>query len=371
MKHLFSLFFFVIVIPFWAQEYEFEIVKDLEASSVKSQGRTGTCWSFSTSSFLESEIYRLTEKKIDVSEMYLVRETYEKKAWNYVMRQGKTQLSEGGLAHDVINAVATGGIVPQSEFQDVFGNDKIYNHKGLVPQVKEILDAYIKNDKDSKFPNWKESIAPILDAKVGHKPKSFVYKGTTFTPLEFRDFLKIVPENYISLTSFTHEDYYKEFVLNIPDNFSNGSFYNLPLEELTHIARQAIMNGYSISLDVDVSEPTFSPKEGLAVLPNNSTQEDNGLTKIVEEVLVTPELRQYEFECYNTTDDHLMHITGLVKDQKGRYYFKVKNSWGSNSERVGNNGYIYMSMPYFKMKTISILLHKNALSLELQTKLKL
>ena len=303
--------------------------------------------------------------------MYIVRNTYEQKAWNYVMRQGYIRLSEGGLAHDVIDAIKDGGLVPQSEFIDIFGEIKVYNHTELVPKIKTILDAYIKNDVNSEYPNWKDSIASLLDKTVGKKPKIFTYENQDFTPKSFAEYVKIVPEDYVSLTSFTHEDYYSDFVLNIPDNFSSGSFYNLPLDVFIKTINDALINGYSISLDIDVSEKTFSSKHGVAVLPKNVNENEKALIEIVSEKDVTAGYRQEEFENYNTTDDHLMHITGLLKDQNGTVYYKVKNSWGGDSERVGNGGYVNISESFFKLKTISVLLHKDALDKKLQTKLGL
>lgn len=355
----------------FAQGYRFETLIDLAASKVKSQGQTGTCWSFATTSFLESEIMRITGNQLDISEMFIVRNTYEQKAWNYVMRQGNTRFSEGGLAHDVINTITDFGIVPQSEFTDIFGNDKIYNHNEIVPAVKTILDAYIKNDINSEYPNWKMSIAPLLDKEIGIKTGDFTYKNKKFNPHTFREYLKIEPENYLSLTSFSHEKFFSSFILNIPDNFANGSFYNVPIELLVTIVAEALEKGFTITIDADVSEKTFSSKYGIAVLPKSNDSKEMSYTKIVTEMEVTQTFRQDEFENFNTTDDHLMHISGLVKDQKGNKYFKVKNSWGNNSKRIGNDGFIYMSIPYFKLKTISILLHKDALSEKIQNQLKL
>ncbi len=351
-----------------AQKRDFKTVIDIESSAVKSQGHTGTCWSFSTSSFLESEIYKKSGKHIDISEMYTVRNTYPTKAWNYVMRQGKTQFSEGGLSHDVINSIKKYGLVPESFFQDV-KIDGTYNHSKIVPQLKKVLDAYIKNDKDSSFPNWKKAIDTILDKEIGVCPKQFNYEGVTYTPISFLKYLNIDPTDYISVTSFAHQPYYTSFILNIPDNFSNGSFYNVPLEDFTKIVDEALKKGYTLALDADVSEKTFSAKYGIAFVPENDTDKEKGLTEFVAEKTITPELRQQEFENYNTTDDHLMHIVGMVKDQKGNEYYKVKNSWGGNSNRIGNNGYIYMSKAFFKLKAISVLFNKNGLSEELKKKL--
>ncbi|CAL2101400.1 Aminopeptidase [Tenacibaculum sp. 190130A14a] len=350
-----------------AQEYQFKTIKDIENTQVKSQGRTGTCWSFSTTSFLESEIIRLTGKQIDLSEMYTVRNTYSEKANNYLYRQGKAQFSEGGLAHDVINAVRKYGLVPEQTFTGLeLGVDR-HNHSEMIAVLKSMLNTYIKNPAGELSPRWKQAIEGVLDVYLGKNEKEFVFEGKKYTPQTFAEFVKIDPSNYITISSFGHAKKYEKFILNIPDNFSNGAFYNVTLDELTSITKEAIEKGYTIELDCDVSEKTFSSKAGVAVIPASSFENEKALKEIVKEKNITEEYRQSEFENFNTTDDHLMHIVGLVKDQKGNTYFKVKNSWGQNQ---GNKGYVYMSIPYFKLKTISVLLHKDALSKEVKDKLK-
>ncbi len=172
---------------------------------------------------------------------------------------------------------------------------------------------------------------------------------------------KLNPKDYISITSFTHEPFYRHFILNIPDNFSNGKFLNVKIDELLEITNRALEKGYTIALDCDVSEPTFSSKYGMAILPNEDINNEDVFKRITPERIITQELRQQEFENFNTTDDHLMHIIGLVKDQTGKKYYKVKNSWGKNSKRVSNDGYIFMSEAYFKLKTISIMIHEDGL----------
>jgi len=369
-KYIFSSIVFFIALTLSAQVYEFTPIIDIEASSVKSQGRTGTCWSFSTSSFIESEIFRKTGKNIDISEMYTVRNIYDDKAWNYVMRQGKSQFSEGGLAHDVINSIRKNGIVPESVFSGIKLNGKVYNHGNVIPAMKIVLDDYIKNDKDSKHPNWKRHIKKLLNSEIGKKPTNFTYEGIEFTPKSFAKSIKINADEYVTLTSYSHVPFYKNFILSIPDNFSNGSMLNLPLNKFITTINYALKNGYTIALDVDVSEETFSAKHGIAVLPKKDKNNSLSKLEIVPEKEVTQAYRQQEFENYNTTDDHLMHIVGVVKDQKGNRYYKIKNSWGGDSARIGNHGYIYMSVPYFKMKTISILVNKNALPKSIQKEIK-
>lgn len=372
---LFTIAFLCISTIFYAQEdtvvkvhipteqkYEFTTVIDIEASAVKSQGNTGTCWSFSTSSFLESEIFRSSGKMIDISEMYNVRNAYMDKSWNYVMRQGKIQFSEGGLAHDVMNSVQKNGLQPEIAYSGLLGDAKKHNHAKIVPDLKKVLDAYIKNDKNSKHSNWKVAVDSILTVHLGTPSATFNYEGIEYNSMSFLKMTKIKPNNYITLTSFLHRPFHTEFVLNIPDNFSNGSFYNIPLNELVDGVDIALAKGYTLALDCDVSEKTFSSKYGVAILPNNPNETEKSLTYIVKEKDITPEFRQEEFENFNTTDDHLMHIVGLVKDQNGTEYYKVKNSWGTNSNRIGNNGYVYMSKAFFKLKTISVMVHKDAVS---------
>ena len=364
-KYFFSIVIALLTLTFsQAQKYNFSPVVDLFTSTVKNQGMTGTCWSFSTSSFIESEIERISGQKIDISEMYIVRTTYDKKAWNYVMRQGKAQFSEGGLAHDLMNAARRNGLMPQEAFTGLIGQQTLYNHSKLVPDMKIILDKFI--EKDSSQSTWKEPIKSILDKDLGAYTKNFTYKGKTYTPKEFMTMTKLDPDAYVTLTSFTHQPYFSKFILDIPDNFSYGSFYNLPLNEYMTVLDHALEKGFTVELDIDVSESTFSQKNGVAFIPKNKSDNEKGLYEIINELTITPAFRQAEFENYNTTDDHLMHITGIYKDQKGNKYYKVKNSWGTH---VGNDGFIYISEPFMQLKSISIMIHKDAVPHKIRKKL--
>ena len=343
----------------YSQKYEFKDIINIACTPVISQDVTGTCWSYATSSFLESEIIRITGKQIDLSEMYNVRNTYMDKAENYVMRQGKAQFSQGGLAHDVINSVEKYGIVPANIFTGLGNNEIKHNHIELEEALLGMLKSYASAKKLS--PKWKQAVESVLDVYLGSNPTEFVYEGENFTAKSFLSHTKINPTNYVSITSFTHEPYYKSFILNIPDNFSNGQYYNLPLDEFMANINHALDNGYSLSLDCDVSEPTFSAKEGVAIIPADEKDVKTILTEIKLEKAIDADYRQQEFENFTTTDDHLMHIVGKAKDQNGTVYYKVKNSWGSDSERVANGGYIYMSESYIRLKTISVMVHKDGL----------
>ena len=355
-----------------AQEtYKFTDVIDLKATPVISQGNTGTCWSFSTSSFIESEIMRLTGKTINISEMYNVRNTYPTKANIYVSRQGKAQFSEGGLAHDVFNSIREHGLVPIEAYSGLQGNNEQHNHAEMVSVLTAMLDTYIKNPGRSLDPKWRDAYTAVLDVYLGKNITEFNYEGKKYTPLQFAEMVKINANDYINITSFTQAPYYTDFILNIPDNFSNGSFYNVPIDDLVEIIDHALASGYTAEIDCDVSEKTFSAKDGVAVIPANKLNNLKALNSIYPEMDVTQEYRQQEFENFKTTDDHLMHITGSVKDQNGNKYYKVKNSWGTDEKRTNFDGYVYFSEAYVRLKTISITLHKDGIPENITTKLGL
>lgn len=349
--------------------FKFKTLVNNDALTVISQGETGTCWSFSTISFLESEVKRLTGEMVDLSEMYNVRYTYPEKAYNYVYRQGKAQFSEGGLSHDVFNSIQRYGVVPQTVYTGFAqGTDLKHNHKKLVEELKTQVDSIVANPKKFLTKNWQTNFDQTLNNHLGTPPEKFTYKGKTYTPVEFAKSLKIVPENYITVTSFQHAPYYKQFILQVPDNFSNGNYYNLPLDEYMDVLDQALYNGFTAAFDTDVSEKTFSKKYGMAIWPSEGLEKDY-FTTILPEKWVKAEERQAAFEDLTTQDDHLMHITGILRDQLGNQYYDVKNSWGTND--LGNNGHIYMSKAYFRMKSLAFTVHKDALTKTMKQKLNL
>ncbi len=346
--------------------YIFTPIYDIETSSIKAQGKTGTCWSFSTSSFLENEVFRITGKKVDLSEMYSVRKIYEDKAFNYLYRQGNAQLSEGGLSHDVINTVRKYGLVPEAVFSG-FKMSTIYNHQGLDTTIKELADSVLKDSKKYTPSQFKADLYSLLDEKIGTDVTTFEVAGKKYTPKEYAKYLQIKPDEYITLTSYMHVPFYSEFILSIPDNYSNGTYYNLPLDDYIDQIKHALSKGYSLVIDADVSEKTWSATYGLAVVPNqNDNLEDETtlhdlFTKPYQEPFISQEKREAAFLDFTTTDDHLMHIVGLVEDQNGNAYFKVKNSWGEES---GNNGYYYMSEAYMRLKSIAVTVHKKGIHLK-------
>ncbi len=335
----------------------------IECTPVISQGKSGTCWSFSTTSYIESEIARLGHGTHDLSELYQVRNTYTDKARNYILRQGKAQFGEGALSHDVINSIRNYGIVPNDMYTGLSGSETdLHDHRELIKLLTNMVDNAVTHKILSE--NWWKSYEAMLDIYIGKRPVTFDYNNKTYTPAQFAKELGIEPDNYITLTSFTHHPMNSSFILEIPDNFSNGMYHNISLDELQQTVDYALKEGYTIAWDGDVSEVGFSQKTGLAILTNKKEKKDL-FKEYNEEEKVTPESRQKEFENYNTTDDHLMHIVGKGTDKKGKTYYKIKNSWGSKGVQ---KGYIYMSEAYFRMKTVGVLLHKDGIPKRIKEK---
>lgn len=346
-------------------KYEFSIDKKVESTEVKSQDRTGTCWSFATASFLESEMIRKGNGVHDLSEMFVVRNIYRDKAKNYVLRHGKANFSQGSLAHDLIRVAKKHGVVPETVFSGKLEGENIHNHSEMEAVLKGMLDGVLKQKRLST--KWPVAFDCVVDTYLGEVPEEFAYNGKTFTPKSFAQEMDINPDDYVSITSYTHQPYYEPFVLEIPDNYSNGSFYNVPIAELESIVDNAIKKGFSVAWDGDVSEKGFSAKNGIAVLPKDAKRKDL-FTTPADELKVTQEMRQETFESYATTDDHLMHLTGVAKDQKGTKYYLIKNSWGEISDY---KGYLHMSEAYFELKTVAVLVHKDAIPKAIAKKLAL
>ncbi len=361
MKYFILLLAFFTSAPLWAQ-YTMKPKYEVACSAIKNQQKTGTCWSFATSSFLESEVLRTKKIDVDLSEMYSVRATYLDKAQNYLLRQGKANFSQGSLSHDVIRAVAIGGVVPEAAFSGKPNGMQQHDHGELVVAVKGLLDGL--NKRRVLSPLWRSAVAAVLDVYLGTTPEQFTFKGNSYSPQAFAQYLGINSSEYISLTSYTHHPFYKRFILEIPDNYSNGSYQNIPLAELEQIVDYALENGYTIAWDGDVSEPTFKHSDGLAILPEDGERTD--LWSVPgKEISVTQALRQSTFESKATTDDHLMHIVGLAYDARGTKYYKIKNSWGTDSSL---KGYLYMSQAYFQLKTVGVLLHQDGIPKGIQQK---
>ncbi|MBN2416754.1 aminopeptidase [bacterium] len=350
-----------------SEQYEFTLLKEIPHTSMKDQGGTGTCWCFATVSFLEAEALRLGGGELDLSEMYIVHKTYPLKADNYVRLHGKANFSQGALSHDLMEQYSTCGIVPESVYSGLNLGKKSHDHSEMVAVMTAIVDAVAGSRRASPSIRWRESIDAVLDAYMGAVPETFEYEGKRYTPNEFAEtVVKANPADYVELTSFTNYPFFEQVRLQVPDNWNyNDDFYNVPLDDLEAVSDYALENGYSIAWDGDVSERGFSAsKDGYAIVPAEGAENDG--EHPVAEMEITQENRQATFDDFSTTDDHLMHIVGISSDQDGAKYYYFKNSWG---ERGKYKGYFHMSKPYYRLKTVAIMVHKNAVPPALREKL--
>lgn len=349
------LFLILAVSQAFAQQREgMTITTEVPTTSVKNQGRTGTCWCFATLSFIESEALRQGKDSLDLSEMFVVWHTYLNKVETYVRLHGHNNFSEGGQAHDVLNVVQQHGIVTEEDFSGYKQNGR-YTHKDLMEELEPAAKALAK--KEGIPEGWQHEFVLMLNKHIGTLPEKVTYKRQKQSPQGFMsEQVAFFPDNYIELTSYSHHPYYKPFALEVPDNWSHDLYYNLPIDELMQVMTHALKNGYSVAWDGDVSESTFNNSKGLAILPDSIET-------------VTQELRQETFNNRSTTDDHLMHIVGIAKDDTGKEYFLTKNSWGSFANPY--NGYLYLSFNYVALQTIAILIHKESLPENIANKLKL
>ena len=360
--------------------YRFTTEKQIAGTNVKSQGSTGTCWSFSMQSFLESEIMRnkknAFDKPVDLAEMWTSRNAYFDKAVKYVRMQGKTSLSQGGEPHDVISMGKKYGIVPQEVYTGLSKGETKYDHSEIEGVLKAYCDALVKNLGEGKklTPNWQKGIEGILDAYFGPKPKEFEIDGKKYTPMTYAANLGVDLNDYVEISSFTHHPYYTQFVIEIPDNWSSDAVYNVTLADLEAITDNAIANNYGLEWASDVSEKYFSFKNGLAILPEKNwadmtqPERDSSFLNPVKQMKdITPEFRQEAFDNQTTQDDHGMHIVGSAKDQMGSKYYIVKNSWGTEGNEMG--GYFYCSKSYFLYKTTGIMVNKKAIPKDIAKKM--
>ena len=387
-KLLISVAVFAFAIASFAQApgYEFTTVVSHKATPVKDQSSTGTCWCFATASFMESELLRMGKGEYDLSEMFIVRQKYMNQMEDNYLRRGKGNIGEGSLAHTFKNAYKQVGIVPEEAYSGLIDGNKEHNHGALSRYFKALVDANIASKK--RTPQYYALINNLFDTYLGKLLEKFTYKGKEYTPQSFTESLGLNMDDYIELTSFTHKPYYEMFSPEVPDNWENQPMYNLPLDELIETIDYALNKGYTVCWDGDVSEQGFSFKNGIAINPQVEDVKDYSTTDRARfekmpkyqrmdevfkfehpypEINVTPEIRQDGYEKFVTTDDHLMHITGIVKDQNGTKYYITKNSWGADSNKSG--GYLNMSESYVRAKTICVMVHKDSLPKELKKKL--
>ena len=365
-----------------APEYEFTVVKELPVTPVKNQYRSGTCWCFSTLSFIESEILRTKGIETDLSEMFVVSKSHHDRAIKYIRVDGHLNFAAGSSFGDVFHVISDYGIVPQAAMPGLQYGTELPEQNEFDAVLKGYLDAVKRNPNRKLSTAWLKGFDGIIAAYQGEYPETFVVDGTTYTPESYRDYLGINSDDYVNLTSFTHHPFYEEFVLEVCDNWRWDTAYNIPIDELMQVMYNAIENGYSIAWGSDVSEKGFT-RNGVAVIPEENAkagagsdqerwvgkaaeQKEEVKTELPAEVIYTQEMRQDDFDRKTTTDDHGMHIYGLAKDQNGTNYFLVKNSWGETGKY---KGIWYASDPFVRAKTLNIVVHKDALPKDIKKKL--
>ena len=366
--------------------YVFTTVKELKITPVKNQNRTGTCWCCSTRGFLESELLRMGKGEYDLSEMFIVSKNYKDKAEKFVRLHGELNYAQGGSFEDVLQAWKDYGIVPESVMNGLQYGEDMHVHNELESASRAYLDQIIKNPNRKLSTAWKKGFDGIIDAYLGTAPEQFTYNGKEYTPKSFAAELGINPDDYVSLTSYTHHPFYSEFAIEVQDNWRWATSYNLPIDELMQVFENAINTGYTIAWGADVSEKGFT-RNGIGVIPDIESMERSGsdqdrwlglstsekdaeikkmMEKPCKELEITQEMRQEAYDNYETTDDHGMQIYGIAKDQTGKKFYMIKNSWGTDNKYKGT---WYISENFVKYKTMNIVVHKDALPQAIKDKL--
>ncbi|MBR3451232.1 MAG: aminopeptidase [Bacteroidales bacterium] len=350
--------------------YKFTPVKDIPATPVKDQARTGTCWCFATVSFLEAELLRQGKGEYDLSEMFVVRNNYNDRIFDNYLRRGNGNINPGSIAHMATQAIEKYGIVPESAYHGINYDSPGHNHGELSAYLKGIADVSV--ERKNLSPEYQKLIKSLFDIYLGEVPETFEYNGKTYDPKSFAKMLGFDDmSDYVELTSFSHHPFYRQVPLEIPDNWDHALLWNVPLEDMMRIIDNALENGYTVAWDGDLTSGEFQHNRGVAICPEpQDFQEAVKLEKVYPDRVVTQEIRQKDFETFRTVDDHLMHLTGLFKDQNGTKFYKTKNSWGEG-RNPEMKGYLYMSKAYIEMRTISFMVHKDAIPKDIRKKLGL
>ncbi len=358
MRIYFYSFFILFLLSFKSfsqKNEEFKILKLIKTTPLKDQQSSGTCWSFATTSFIETEALRLGKGGVSLSAIFYVSPTYIEKAEKFIQKKGESWFDAGDLTFSVLDAYKKYGAIPEEIYNGIIEKDWQHDHL----EMDNLLSAMVESVGTSGYGrikphSWKKSIEAVLQAYLGIVPDTFLYKGKEYTSKSFADkFVGINPDNYVEITSYSHHNFFEPFVLDIPANWNSNKYLNLPIKDFEKVINSALESGFSLAWDGDATEPNFDFEIGLLKLPEEQ-----------EKSTITQESRQITFENKTTTDEHNMHIIGTAIDSEGKHYYLLKNSEGDNKYE----GYIYMSKNALLLKTISILVHKDAIPKEIRKK---
>lgn len=366
----------------------FTTIKENKITSIKDQNRSGTCWAYSTLSFLESEILKKNGRTYDLCEMFIANKDYMDRAIITVRMHGDSQFSQGGSFEDVVRIIQKDGICPETAMPapGTLTGDSLANFGEFFSVMEPYVAAVSKSSAKKISQQWRKGLQGIIDSYLGECPKEFVYEGKKYTPKSFAESLGLNLDDYVSITSFTHHPFYTQFAIEVQDNWRWALSYNVPMDEMMKIIDNAINEGYTIAWGGDVTEDGFTRK-GLGIAYDlkkvrsmsgtdadrwfklSATEKKGKLDSLgidVPEIIPTQEMRQEAYDNWETTDDHGMHLFGIAKDQNGREYYMVKNSWGEYGDY---KGIWYMSKNYVAYKTMNIMVNKNAIPKDIRKKL--
>jgi bleomycin hydrolase len=324
------------------------------------QGLSGMCWCFSTTSFLESEIYRLSRRKIKLSELHTVYWEWVEKARAFVETRGTTHIGEGSEGNAVYRIWKKYGVVPGELYTGFKDSAKYHNHENtLFPEIK----AYLESVKAQNAWNESEVIATvrsILDHYLGPPPSTVAVEGKLLTPKEYlSNVIRLNPDDYVDLFSLMEQPYFQKVEYEVPDNWwHNKEYYNIPLDEYMQLLKAAIANGYSVAIGGDFSEAGYSyGSAGIAVVPSFDIS-SSGIDELS---------RQFRYSNGTTTDDHGLHLVGYTQ-KDGSYWFLIKDSW-TTAYNSSHPGYYFFHEDYVKLKMMSFSVHK-AVARDLLAKFK-
>ncbi len=356
-----------------ADSFHFTTIVSAEATAVENQANSGTCWSYATNSFLESEMIKAGKPPVHLAKIFIARCAYVDRSENYVRMHGNASWGDGGEPHDVITMTAKYGAIPESVYTGLHYGTTTNDFGEFEAVLKSMLDGVVSKKGETLTPVWKDAVTKVIDTYLGEVPATFTWQGKSYTPQSFaKEVVGINPNDYLEFMSVTNVPNYTKGMLMVPDNWAYVWDWNIPMEDITTIIDFALKSGYTVSWGADVSEPYFSFKNGIAFVPSAdlktlSPKERSSLfTSPQPELTITPELRQQAFDNYSTTDDHDMQITGLAKDQNGKEYYIVKNSWGTDNN---HQGYLYVTKAYVKYKTTVFMVNKAAVPASIREKL--